>query len=165
MDRATKPYNEVKEMLGAASCEWEKLVGYIRFNYVMDEDWREGKPTHKGYNNLFIRRSGKSLIMLALREGYFQAAFALGKKEREEFEKEREAFQEIVCKEYDEAEIYHDGKWIGFDIYDEALIEDIIRLLNVKRKPNRKIFPDSLEGCGRLDLGLSHEEITDKVIT
>ena len=39
-----------------------------------------------------------------------------------------------------------------------------IRLLHLKRKPNRKVLPDNLEKCGRLDLGLSHDEITNLLI-
>ena len=164
MDRAIKPYEQVKAMLGNASPAWEKLLGHIRFYYAMDEDWKEGNPNHKNYNNLFIRRSGKSLIMLAIREGYFMVAFALGKDERERFEEQRKDFSEALNKQYDEAETYHDGKWLGFDIYNEELIDDIIRLLHVKRKPNRKVLPKSLENCGCLDLGLSHAEITNLII-
>ena len=165
MDRATKPYEQVKAMLGDASSAWEKLVGHIRFFYVMDEDWKEGKPTHKNYNNLFIRRGGKSFVILAVREGYFIAAVVLGKDEREKFEQQSETFGEAVCKEYDAAETYHDGKWLGFEVRDESLIDDIIRLLHIKRKPNRKVLPESLEKCARLDLGLSHEDITGCIIT
>ena len=160
MDRAIKPYGEVKAMLGDASPAWEKLVGHIRFHYAMDEQWAEGKPTHKHYNNLFIRRSGKSLAMFSLREGYFIACVVLGKNEREKFEEQQETFSEAVRKVYDEAETYHDGKWLGFEVRDESLIDDIIRLIQIKRKPNRKIFPESLENCGLLDLGMSHEDIT-----
>ena len=163
MDRAIKSYEQVKEMLGNASPAWEKLVGHIRFFYVMDELWKEGKPTHKNYNNLFIRRGGKSFIILALREGYFIAGVVLGKDEREKFDEQRETFGEAVCKEYDDAHTYHDGKWLAFEVRDESLIDDIIRLLHIKRKPNRKILPESLEKCGCLDLGLSHEDITNYI--
>ena len=165
MDVAIKPYEEVKTMLGGASTAWERLVGYVRYYYVMDEKWVEGKPTHKNYNNLFIRRSGKSFIMLSIREGYFIAGVVLGKNERDKFDEQRETFCEIICKEYDEAETYHDGKWLGFEVRDESLIDDIIRLLQIKRKPNRKTLPDSLEKCGCLDLGLSHNEITERIIS
>jgi len=54
----------------------------------------------------------------------------------------------------------HDGKWLGFEVRDELLIDDIIRFLPIKRKPNRKTMPQNLEICGRLDIGLSHAEIT-----
>ena len=164
MERAIKPYEQVEAMLGDASTAWEKLVGQIRFYYVMDEKWEEGKPTHKYHNNLYIRRSGKSLIILSIREGYFIAGIVLGKEEREKFDKQRETFGEAVCQEYDEADTYHDGKWLAFEVRDEALIDDIVRLLHIKRKPNRKILPERLERCGRLDLGLSHEDITNCLI-
>ena len=165
MDVAIKPYEEAKAILGSASTAWEKLVGHVRYHYIMDEKWVEGKPTHKNYNNLFIRRSGKSLIMLSIREGYFIAGVVLGKNERDKFDEQRETFCEIICKEYDEAETYHDGKWLGFEVRDESLIDDIIRLLQIKRKPNRKTLPESLEKCGCLDLGLSHSEITERIIS
>jgi len=164
MDRAIKPYEQAEATLGDASSAWEKLAGHIRFYYVMDELWEEGNPKHKHYNTLRFRRGGKTLITLCIREGYFIACVVLGKEEREKFDGQREEFGKAACKEYDEAQTYHDGKWLGFDVSDEALIDDIIRLLHIKRKPNRKILPESLEKCGRLDLGLSHEDITNLVI-
>ena len=165
MDRPIKPYKQVKAILGSASPAWEKLIGHIRYFYVMDEQWAEGKPTHKHYNNLFIRRSGKSFVILSIREGFFIVGVVLGKNERDKFDEQRETFGEVVCKEYDEAKTYHDGKWLGFEVRDESLIDDIVRLLHIKRKPNRKVLPENLEKCGRLDLGLSHEDITNRLIT
>lgn len=165
MDRAIKPYEQVSAILGNASPVWEKLMGHIRYFYAMDELWKEGKPTHKGYNNLFIRRGGKSFAILAIREGYFIVCIVLGQDEREKFDEQRENFGEVVCKEYDNADTLHDGKWLAFEMRDESLLDDIIRLLHIKRKPNRKVLPESLEKCGCLDLGLSHEDITNRLIT
>ena len=161
MDRAIKPYAQVKAMLGDASSAWEKLVGHIRFYYAMDEVWQAGNPNHKNYNNLYIRRGGKTLMILGIREGYFIACVVLGKEEREKFDEQRETFGAAVCKVYDETDTYHDGKWLGFDVRDELPVDDIIRLLRLKRKPNRKVLPENLERCGCLDLGLPHGEITD----
>ena len=160
MNNKIKSYSEVKEKLGKASSAWEKLAGYIRCHYEMDEDWWEGNPAHKHHSNLRFRRGGKTLITLALRDNYFIAAIVFGKEERDKFEEYRKEFGEDVCKEYDAAQVLHDGKWLGFDIYDEFLISNIIRLLQIKRKPNRKILPKNLDGCGGLDIGLSHQEIT-----
>ena len=165
MDRPIKPYEQIAAMLGKADGAWEKLTGHIRYLYVMDEMWDEGNPNHKHYNNLRFRRGGKTLITLCVREGYFIACVVLGKAEREKFDEQREMFGEAVCKQYDEAQTYHDGKWLGFDIIDDTLIDDIIKLLHIKRKPNRKILPDSLEKCGRCDVGLSHEDITSHIMT
>ena len=164
MDRSTKPYEQVKTMLGGASTPWEKLVGNIRFHYAMDELWDEGKPTHKHYNNLRIRRGGKTLITFAIREGYFIACVVLGKEEQAKFEATRTDFSDAVCKIYDDTHVYHDGRWLGFDVYDETYIDDIMRLLLIKRKPNRKVFPKSIDACGHLDLGLSQEDITSRIV-
>ena len=165
MDRPIKPYAQVEGMLQGASSAWEKLAGHIRCYYIMDEVWEAGNPAHKHYNNLRFRRGGKTLITLCLREGYFLVGVVLGREEREKFDEQREAFGEAVCKAYDEEETLHDGKWLGFEIRDDLLIDDIIRLLPIKRKPNRKILPENVEECGRLDLGLSHEEITNRLIS
>ena len=165
MKNKTKPYSEVKERLGNASIAWEKLTGYIRFYYEMDELWEEGNPAHKHHSNLRFRRGGKTLITLCIREGYFIAAIVLGKDERDMFEQQRKRFGKEVRKEYDKAEVYHDGKWLGFNITDELLVKDILCLLEIKRKPNRKILPKNLENCGRLDIGLSHIEIINLILS
>ena len=39
---------------------------------------------------------------------------------------------------YDETQTYHDGKWLMFEPTDTSLFDDFIRLLGIKRKPNRK---------------------------
>jgi len=160
MKNTIKPYSEVKKKLGKASAAWEKLTGYIRFHYEMDELWEEGNPTHKHHSHLRFRRGGKTLVTLCIREGYFITAIVLGKDERDRFEQRRNEFSKEVCKEYDGTEILHDGRWLGFDVKDESLIDDIIRLLEIKRKPNRKIMPKSLKDCGSLDIGMPHQEIT-----
>ena len=162
MTRPTKPYTEVKALLGPAHTSWEKLVGYIRYHYEIDEIWAEGKPTHKHYNNLYFKRGGKSLLTLVLREGYFIACIVLGKAEREKFDVQREEFGETVRKLYDETEILHDGMWLGFEVWehDDSLVDDFIRLVKIKRKPNRKVLPESMEKCGILDIGLAHGDIT-----
>ena len=61
----------------------------------------------------------------------------LGKEERLKFEKERGAYTEEVQRVYEEAQTYHDGKWMMFEPTDTALFDDLIRLLGIKRRPNR----------------------------
>jgi len=165
MDRTIRPYGEVKQELGSASTAWEKLTGHIRYLYVMDELWEPGNPNHKHYNNLRFRRGGKTLITLAMREGYFIACVVLGKDEREKFDAKREAFGEAVLKCYDQTDTYHDGKWLGFDMYDETLVDDLVQLLQIKRKPNRKELPVSAKQCGRLDIGMTHEDVTRAIFS
>ena len=62
----------------------------------------------------------------------------LGKDELLKFETERENYSEEVQEIYEEAQTYHNGKWIMFEPVDTSLFQDFIRLLRIKRKPNRK---------------------------
>lgn len=105
-------------------------------------------------------RGCKSFIILGLREGFFIACITLGKKERDKFDEQRDIFNKAMQKLYDETAILHDGMWLGFDIYDASFNEDLFRLMQIKRKPNRKILPESMEKCGVLAIGMSQEEIT-----
>ena len=61
-----------------------------------------------------------------------------GKDERAKFEDIRETVSDTVCKQYDEAQTYRDGKWVMFEPANTAEFDDYMKLLAVKRKPNRK---------------------------
>ena len=43
-----------------------------------------------------------------------------------------------VQRIYDETKTYHDGKWLMFEPTDTTLFDDFVKLLRIKRKPNRK---------------------------
>ena len=62
----------------------------------------------------------------------------LGKDERLKFETAREHYSKEVQRIYDETQTYHDGKWMMFELSDTSMFDDFIRLLRIKRKPNRK---------------------------
>ena len=62
----------------------------------------------------------------------------LGKDERARFEADRSEYSESDQKVYDDSKTYHDGKWVMFEPTDTAEFDDYMKLLAVKRKPNRK---------------------------
>lgn len=45
--------------------------------------------------------------------------------------------EDEVQKIYDAAKTYHDGKWIMFEPVDTSMFDDFMKLLSIKRKPNR----------------------------
>ena len=61
-----------------------------------------------------------------------------GKDERTKFEDIRGALSDAVCRQYDEAKTYHDGKWVMLEPTNTADFDDYMKLLLIKRKPNRK---------------------------
>ena len=52
--------------------------------------------------------------------------------------KTRETLSDPVCRQYDEATTYRDGKWVMFEPTDTYEFDDYMKLLAIKRKPNRK---------------------------
>ena len=62
----------------------------------------------------------------------------LGKDERLKFEADRGNYSKEVQEIYDEAQTYHDGKWVMFEPVDTSMFDDFMKLLCIKRKPNRK---------------------------
>ena len=137
-DTPVKPYESILPRLLDAKAAWENLTDFINQNYVMEEHWFEGKPESNYHSELKFRRGGKTLITLYIREGYFGATVILGKDERAKCEERRGEFSSALLKIYDETNTLHDGKWLWIVVHDMSMLDDIFRLLAIKRKPNRK---------------------------
>ena len=84
------------------------------------------------------RMGGKTLCALYARENCVGFMVILGRDERAKFENDKDNYTEEVQRIYDETKTYHDGKWMMFELTDTSLFDDFIRLLRIKRKPNRK---------------------------
>ena len=61
-----------------------------------------------------------------------------GKDERTKVEEIRKELSSDVLETYDNAQTFHDGKLVMFEITDDSLLGDLKKLLLIKRKPNRK---------------------------
>ncbi len=115
---------------------WNKLCTLINEKYDMECLWNKGgKAWTYEYK---YRRGGKTLCALYARENCIGFMIILGKDERLKFENDREDYSKEIQKIYDEAQTYHDGKWIMFEPKDTSLFDDFMKLLRIKRKPNRK---------------------------
>lgn len=128
---------QIIDLVGKSLWEiWEKLCALIDEKYDMDCLWNQGgKAWTYEYK---YRRGGKTLCALYARENCVGFMIILGKDERLKFEKDRENYGEEVRRIYDETQTYHDGKWMMFEPTDTSLFDDFLRLLRIKRKPNRK---------------------------
>jgi hypothetical protein len=133
--------NEVLDALDASKEALEIFLAFIRRNYEMDELWTVGKSAGKlaAYRNeLKFRRGGKTLVTLYMREGFFRVTIILGKDERAKAEAKLAEFSVVIRQVYTETKTLHDGKWLTFDVRDTSLIEDLCKLLLLKRKSNKK---------------------------
>ena len=128
---------EMTALVGAPLYDvWNRLCALIEERYDMDRLWgKGGKAWRYEYK---YRRGGKTLCALYARENRVGFMVILGRDERSKFEENRENYTAEVQKIYDEAQTYHDGKWLMFEPVDTSLFDDFMGLLDIKRKPNRK---------------------------
>lgn len=114
---------------------WKKLCALVDEQYEMEHLWDSGgKAWTYEYK---YRRSGKTLCALYAKENCIGFMLVLGKDERAKFENDRENFSTEIQTVYDNAQTYHDGKWIMFKPTDTSLFDDLIKLLALKRTPNK----------------------------
>ena len=125
------------ELLGQPLFEvWQELCSVIDEKYDMERLWNTG-----GKNWTYeykYRRGGKTLCSLYAKNNCIGFMIIFGKDERAKFEDIRVSLSDSVCRRYDEAKTYHDGKWVMFEPTDTTAFDDYINLLALKRKPNRK---------------------------
>lgn len=115
---------------------WCRLCSALDEKYDMERLWNNGgKAWLYEYK---YRRGGKTLCSLYAREHEMGFMIIFGKKEREKFETQREDYSDEVQRYYDDAETYHDGKWVMFFPKDAAYFDDYLKMLEIKRKPNKK---------------------------
>ena len=135
MDTPTQKILE--ELIGSRNMDiWNKLVADIDSLYEMDRTW------NKGFGDWIYeykyRRGGKTLCTFYAKQGVANILITLGKTEREKVESKRGDFSESLLVLYDETKTYHDGKWLWIPIDESLAFDDIVNLLKIKRRPNRK---------------------------
>ncbi len=127
----------IEELIGQdKAIIWNNLTADIERLYEMDRTW------DKGFGDWLYeykyRRGGKTLCTFYAKENVANVLIIFGRAEREKFEMQRNTFSEHILRIYDSTETYHDGKWMWIAIDDSLSFDDIINMLKIKRRPNRK---------------------------
>ena len=93
-----------------------------------------------GKAELKFKQGKKTILTIYIHEDRFTFLIIYGKKEREAFEEQKSTFSVTLCDYYNSAKTYHDGKWMFIDVTTMEQLEEIKRLIQIKKKPNRKPF-------------------------
>lgn len=129
--------SEIKKLIGLRKSNiWNSLTESINRLYDMDRTWKKGFGDWV-YEYKY-RRGGKTLCVFYAKQDTANLLIIYGKTEREKFELQRKNFSEQILTLYDTTETYHDGKWIWIPIDENFSSDDILNMLKIKRKPNRK---------------------------
>jgi len=127
----------IEELIGQDKATiWNDLIASIDRLYEMNKTW------DKGFRDWLYeykyRRGGKTLCTFYIKENTANILIIFGKAEREKFEMQRNTFSEQILELYDSTETYHDGKWLWIPIDECLSCDEILDMLKIKRRPNRK---------------------------
>lgn len=111
-----------------------EIMVFMRGKYRLDE-------IGNGRDELKFKQGQKTILTIYIDEDRFIFLIIFGKKERECFEICRNDYSKYICDYYDNSKTYHDGKWMFIDVTTMEQLEEVKKLIQIKKKPNRKPFP------------------------
>ena len=129
--------SEIEAWIGKDAFKyWKHVTKLIEKYYpnVFTPEWLFGGKKH-GWTLRY--KKSKSFCTLIPEKNRFELLIVFGAEERARVEAIRNGLSQHTQKEYDKATTYHDGKWLLLTIDTEKIIEDVMQLLAIKRKPGR----------------------------
>ena len=141
LHRTRKESYDMKEQLDALLSKevllvWNELTDTIDLLYDVDRLWNKGFGSWKVEYK--YRRGGKTLCTFYAKEDTANLLITYGKMEREKFEGLKATISKPLQDIYEKTETLHDGKWLWIPLDDQINTEDIVQMLKIKRRPNRK---------------------------
>lgn len=137
LDRDHKPVNEdIYRVLGSdAKKAWDNMQKYLSKYYKIEP---ETVFYGKNYGwNIRYRKSGKTLCSLFPENGSFSFLIVFGKKEVEKATLMLNEFstgiQDIILN----TKQLHDGRWLWIKVHKIEEIDDIKKLVKIKRRPEK----------------------------
>ena len=130
--------SEVAKWIGKeADKYWSNIARLIEQVYpeVFTPEWLYGSKKH-GWSLRY--KKSKSFCTFIPEKNRLALLIVFGAEERAKVEKIRNSLTQYTQKRYDEATTYHDGKWLFLTVDSDRIVEDVMRLLAVKRKPKNE---------------------------
>ena len=125
---------EIADVLGPAARFWERLTEHVEESYGIEPAYI---PPSKNYGwDVKYRKGGRTLVSLTPDRDALTALVVLGAAETEAA---RDLdFGDQVRRVFDEAQQYHDGRWLFIRLESDRDVDDVETLLALKRRLRRK---------------------------
>ncbi len=127
--------SEVAKWIGKEAYRyWRHIARLIDQVYpeVFAPGWLYGGKKH-GW--ALRHKKSKSFFTLIPEKNRLALLIVFGAEERSKVENIRNSLSKYTQKKYDGARTYHDGKWLVLTVDSDRIVEDVMRLLAVKRRP------------------------------
>ncbi len=138
LERDKKPSRA--EMVGfigvKAETAWNELLSFMKANYDI-----EPETVFYGTNYGWLvryRKSNKTLCSFFPERNSFTFLITYGKKEIEKYCEQRDEFSKSINELFDNTKQLHDGRWLFIRVVDKELVNEIKKLISIKRKPKKK---------------------------
>lgn len=128
---------------------------FMRGKYCLDE-------IGNGNDVLKFIQGQRTIVTIYIHEDRFTFLIVFGKKECECFALQRSGFSQYVQECYDKAKIYRDKKKMFVDVNTLEQLDEVERLILIKKKPNRELFNNEIPGIRSASLDyhfMIHTEI------
>lgn len=131
-NKGHKPSREqIMQSLGRASGLWDELLSFIKRSYQIEGEFKYyGVKTDWAYR---VHKAGKALIMLFFETSGLMAQIVLNPAQTEKALLSGLSPQTTAMLKG--AKAYHDGRWLFINLKTDKELEDLKKLLLVKRKP------------------------------
>lgn len=127
---------EIADFVGMPAKEaWVKLTRFLRENYDIVPELMFDKK--QGWDVRY-RKSGRTLVTLTPEKGAVRILIVLGREESERALLMHEELSPAMRKLVADTKQLHDGRWLWIRLFHVRGVEDVERLLLIKRKPKRK---------------------------
>ena len=136
LNKGNKPSkDEIEKNIGERLSHWLEIHQYIEKNYDFTQELVFF--TKKYGWAVRYRRQGRTMAYFFPEQGAFSVLLILGKKEAEVANLFKAKLNKEVQTVFDNTEQLHDGRWVWIRVLTTSDIDDIKRLLPLKRKPKK----------------------------
>lgn len=122
-------------LLQGGAPAWHALRDLVDKHYDIAQEW--GGKSKAGEYELRWRRGGKTLATVYFQPGKAQCLLIFGQTERNKVDALQPPLDDDIRRQYDEATVFHDGKWVLFELPSPDTVQQLEPLFLVKRRPNK----------------------------
>ena len=132
----TPTEKEITDFIGEpAKTAWTEIARFVKEHYGIIPEIMFGGSKH-GWEVRY-RKSRKTLCTLTPEKGAVRILIVLGKQESEKALSMRNELSPKVYKLIEDTKQLHDGRWLWIRLFAAKDVEDVKKLLTMKRKPKK----------------------------
>ena len=118
---------------------WDEMNHFLQKNYETHPDYSYSSCSGQPGWNVKYQKAGRSLCTLYPMDGYFIALVVIGAKEQTEAELIMPMCDKYTQQLFSNTAFSMDGRWLMVAVTSETILEDVERLIQIRRKIKRRV--------------------------